>query len=148
MESPVGPITLYSNGTSLTGLEIGTTPEVSDPDAITATAVQQLSEYFAGTRTSFDLPVETRGTPFQESIWGALQNIPYGSSQSYGELGERAGKPGAARAVGSAVGANPLPIVIPCHRVLASDLKITGYSGGDGIATKQKLLALEGITYR
>ena len=148
IDSPLGPISLVSDGTALISLTIGTRASVSSPDAITQKAADQLAEYFAGKRQEFDLPLAPRGTVFQESVWKALRDIPFGHSRSYGELGTSAGKPGAARAVGSAVGANPIPIVIPCHRVLASDGKITGYSGGDGIPTKEKLLALEGITYR
>ncbi|MDA9787028.1 methylated-DNA--[protein]-cysteine S-methyltransferase [Pontimonas sp.] len=148
VESPLGRIALHSNGTALTHLDIGGKVATPQPDTITQTAAEQLAEYFDGQRTHFDLPLAPEGTAFQESIWSALQAIPYGDSLSYGELGLRAGRPGAARAVGAAVGANPLPIVIPCHRVLASDRKITGYSGGDGIPTKKKLLALEGISYR
>ncbi|HEV8013826.1 MAG TPA: methylated-DNA--[protein]-cysteine S-methyltransferase, partial [Pontimonas sp.] len=101
-----------------------------------------------GTRTTFDLPLKAEGTAFQQSIWKALQDIPHGQTTSYGKLGSAVGKPGSARAVGGAVGANPLPIVIPCHRVLASDRRITGYSGGEGIPTKEKLLDLEKISYR
>jgi methylated-DNA-[protein]-cysteine S-methyltransferase len=148
IDSPLGPLAVYSDGTALTGLEIGTTISNPDPDSITERASTQLREYFDGKRTTFDLPLKVQGTAFQESIWRALQRIPFGSTQSYGELGRAAGKPGAARAVGGAVGANPLPIVIPCHRILGSDHTITGYSGGEGIPTKKKLLALEGISYR
>jgi methylated-DNA-[protein]-cysteine S-methyltransferase len=148
IDSPLGPLAVFSDGTALTGLEIGTAISHATPDTITDRAASQLREYFQGKRTAFDLPLKVQGTPFQESIWSALQRIPFGSTQSYGELGRAAGKPGAARAVGGAVGANPLPIVIPCHRILGSDQRITGYSGGDGIPTKQKLLTLEGISYR
>jgi len=148
IDSPLGPITLTSDGHSLTHIDIGTKVVNSSPDAVIETASRQLDEYFAGTRKHFDLPLSVSGTPFQESIWFALQAIPHGETTSYGELGRSVGKPGSARAVGGAVGANPLPIVIPCHRVLASNSAITGYSGGDGIPTKQKLLALENISYR
>jgi len=148
IDSPLGPLALTSDGEFLIGLDIGT--RVSEPsrDAVIELAIRQLEEYFAGKRTTFDLPLKARGTAFQESIWKALQDIPYGQTTSYGELGSAVGKPGSARAVGGAVGANPLPIVIPCHRVLASDRRITGYSGGEGIPTKEKLLGLENISYR
>lgn len=148
IHSPLGPIALQSDGEFLTGVEIGGSVTSPTPDAITQAASQQLEEYFAGTRTTFDLPLKPSGTTFQESVWAALQDIPYGQTTSYGEVGRRVGKPGSARAVGGAVGANPLPIVIPCHRVLSSTLHITGYSGGDGIPTKEKLLALENISFR
>ena len=148
IESPLGPIALTSDGRHLTDLEIGRHVVKPTTDSIIDAASAQLGEYFAGHRTEFDLPLKATGTAFQESIWQALQKIPFGQTTSYGELGQAVGKPRSARAVGGAVGANPLPIVIPCHRVLASDRRITGYSGGDGIPTKEKLLDLEKISYR
>ncbi len=148
IDSPLGPIALTSDGDALTHIDIGTKVANPSPDAVIEAATRQLGEYFAGTRKNFDLPLKVSGTRFQEAIWSALQAIPHGETTSYGDLGRAVGKPGSARAVGGAVGANPLPIVIPCHRVLASTRAITGYSGGEGIPTKQKLLALENINYR
>jgi methylated-DNA-[protein]-cysteine S-methyltransferase len=148
IDSPLGPLRLTSDGEFLIGLDIGTRVPQPSSDAVIELAAQQLEEYFAGKRTTFDLPLKAQGTAFQQSIWSALQDIPYGQTTSYGELGSAIGKPGSARAVGGAVGANPLPIVIPCHRVLASDRRITGYSGGEGIPTKEKLLNLENVSYR
>jgi methylated-DNA-[protein]-cysteine S-methyltransferase len=104
-------------------------------------AARQLREYFAGKRTQFDLPLAPEGTAFQRSVWRQLQAIPYGETISYGELARRVGKPKASRAVGSANGANPLPIVIPCHRVIASDGTLGGFGGG--LPIKEMLLALE-----
>jgi len=104
-------------------------------------AVQQLREYFAGKRRGFDLPLAPKGTQFQRSVWRQLQGIPYGETISYGELARRVGNPKASRAVGSANGANPLPIVIPCHRVIAGDGTLGGFGGG--LPTKQTLLKLE-----
>ncbi len=104
-------------------------------------AVRQLREYFAGKRTGFDLPLAPRGTEFQRSVWRRLQEIPYGETISYGELARRVGNSKASRAVGSANGANPLPIVIPCHRVIAGNGTLGGFGGG--LPTKQILLALE-----
>jgi methylated-DNA-[protein]-cysteine S-methyltransferase len=147
-QSPLGPIALTSDGEYLTAVELGKSVSPSIPHPIIEAAISQLAQYFAGTRTTFDLPLKAEGTDFQKSIWAALQEIPYGQTISYGELGSAIGKPGSARAVGGAVGANPLPIIIPCHRVLASDRKITGYSGGEGIPTKEKLLARENISFR
>ena len=89
---------------------------------------------------TFELPLEVSGTKFQESVWGELLKIPSGETVSYAYVAQKIGKPKAARAVGGAVGANPIPIIIPCHRVMASNGAITGYSGGNGIKTKQKLL--------
>ena len=104
-------------------------------------ALRQLREYFAGKRAEFDLPLAPAGTAFQRSVWRQLQEIPYGETISYGELARRVGNPKASRAVGSANGANPLPIVIPCHRVIAGDGTLGGFGGG--LLTKQTLLALE-----
>ena len=102
----------------------------------------QLVEYFAGKRREFDLELAPYGTAFQLRVWRALRDIPYGAVRNYGDVARAIGQPGAARAVGGAVGSNPLPIVIPCHRVIASDGTIGGYSGG--LAIKHRLLALEG----
>lgn len=104
-------------------------------------AARQLREYFAGKRADFDLPLSPAGTAFQRSVWLQLQEIPYGETISYGELARRVGNPKASRAVGSVNGANPLPIVIPCHRVIAGDGTLGGFGGG--LPTKQTLLALE-----
>ena len=104
---------------------------------------EQLREYLAGTRTSFDLALAPNGTPFQQRVWRALTDIPYGAVCGYGDVARRIGKPGAARAVGQANGANPIPIIIPCHRVIAADGSIGGYSGG--LPIKRRLLALECI---
>jgi methylated-DNA-[protein]-cysteine S-methyltransferase len=103
--------------------------------------VGQLTEYFDGRRRKFDLPLAPRGTPFQQRVWRALLDIPYGETTSYGELASRIGQKSASRAVGLANGSNPLPIVIPCHRVIGSNGKLTGYGGG--LPLKERLLALE-----
>jgi methylated-DNA-[protein]-cysteine S-methyltransferase len=105
-------------------------------------AAAQLGEYFAGRRREFELALAPVGTDFQLRVWRALQTIPYGAVRNYGDIARAVGQAGAARAVGQANGCNPLPIVIPCHRVIASDGTIGGYSGGLGI--KHRLLALEG----
>jgi methylated-DNA-[protein]-cysteine S-methyltransferase len=106
-------------------------------------AVAQLVEYFAGRRTAFDLPLDLQGgTPFQQSVWDALLRIPRGGTTSYAELARRLGKPQAARAIGAAVGRNPVSIVVPCHRVLGTDGTLTGYAGG--LERKTALLQLEG----
>jgi methylated-DNA-[protein]-cysteine S-methyltransferase len=106
-------------------------------------AVAQLVEYFAGQRTGFDLPLDLQGgTPFQQSVWDALLRIPRGGTTSYAELARRLGKPQAARAIGAAVGRNPVSIVVPCHRVLGTDGTLTGYAGG--LERKTALLQLEG----
>lgn len=103
--------------------------------------MRQLSAYFAGKAEAFDLPLAPEGTAFQLNVWRQLGEIPYGETISYGELARRIGNPNACRAVGLANGTNPIPIVIPCHRVIGSNGKLTGYGGGLDI--KEKLLALE-----
>jgi methylated-DNA-[protein]-cysteine S-methyltransferase len=119
--------------------ERGTTPEPL------ARATRQLEEYFAGTRTEFDIPIDLRGTPFQRQVWTALAEIPYGKTVSYAELAEMVGRPGACRAVGQANGSNPIPIVLPCHRVVGSGGGIGGYGGG--LDMKRRLLELEGCPF-
>ena len=104
-------------------------------------ATRQLSEYFSGRRTVFTLPLVPEGTEFQRTVWRHLLDIPYGHTISYGELAKRLGKPKASRAVGAANGCNPLPIMMPCHRVIGADGKLTGFGGG--LPTKKALLTLE-----
>ena len=103
--------------------------------------IEQLTAYFAGELDTFDLPLAPRGTPFQRTVWAALQEIPYGETTSYGELAEQIGRPNAARAVGLANGKNPIGIIVPCHRVVGSGGDLTGYGGG--LARKQYLLDFE-----
>jgi methylated-DNA-[protein]-cysteine S-methyltransferase len=110
-------------------------------DAALAMARRQLSDYFAGERTAFDLPLRPAGAPFQLRVWEALLRIPYGETASYGELARELGHPGAARAVGAANGRNPLAIVVPCHRVIGASGSLTGYAGG--LECKRALLDLE-----
>jgi methylated-DNA-[protein]-cysteine S-methyltransferase len=111
-----------------------------DDDAV-ADVAEQLQEYFRGERRTFDLPLAPRGTEFQMDVWRALQRIPYGETRSYSGIAREIGRPAAVRAVGAANGANPIPIVIPCHRVVGSNGSLTGFGGG--IETKRWLLALE-----
>lgn len=113
---------------------------VRDDDTFGA-AVRQLGEYFAGTRTTFDLALNPSGTPFQRLVWDALRTIPYGEVRSYGEIAEQIGRPGAARAVGLANGSNPIAVIVPCHRVIGASGALTGYGGG--LPRKQFLLDLE-----
>ena len=110
-------------------------------------AAKQLGEYFAGKRKNFDLPISVSGTEFQREVWKQINALGFGEVASYGELGLGTGRATAGRAVGGAVGANPIPIIVPCHRVLASNNRITGYSGGEGIPTKVWLLTHEGIAH-
>lgn len=106
-------------------------------------AREQLDGYFAGTRKQFDLPLAPQGTEFQRSVWQALRQIPFGQIRSYAEQARAIGKPNAVRAVGAANGRNPIPIFIPCHRVIGSNRSLTGFAGG--LPTKQFLLRLEGV---
>lgn len=153
LDSPIGRIEIVGDGSSVVALSIERDgrlpweqlPESSDP--ILERAAAQLEEYFAGERHDFDLPVSLAGTAFQLAIWEQLVSLEWGEVVSYGELGLATGRATAGRAVGGAVGANPVPIIVPCHRVLASDGRITGYSAGAGIPTKSWLLAHEGIAH-
>jgi methylated-DNA-[protein]-cysteine S-methyltransferase len=154
IESPIGRIELTSDGDAITSLTIekdGRLPLDDEPDssnAVLELAAQQLGEYFAGSRLDFEVPLNVGGTAFQHAVWAELAAIPFGEVSSYGELGRATGRPTAGRAVGGAIGANPVPILVPCHRVLASDGRITGYSAGNGIPTKVWLLEHEGIAHR
>jgi len=114
---------------------------VEDADR-TAEVRRQLDEYFAGRRQEFDLPLAPRGTPFELSVWEHLRRIPFGETRSYADVARALGKPAATRAVGRANGANPIPIVVPCHRVIGSNGSLTGFGGG--LAAKARLLELEG----
>ena len=153
IESPIGRLEITSDGTSITSLAIeraGHLPWEELPERSTAvldTAVTQLNEYFAGERRDFDVPVLLRGTEFQQAVWAELNQLPFGEVTSYGAVGISTGRPTAGRAVGGAVGANPVPIIVPCHRILASNHRITGYSAGEGIPTKAWLLEHEGIPH-
>jgi methylated-DNA-[protein]-cysteine S-methyltransferase len=154
MDSPLGRLELLSLDGKVVGVEIerrGRLTHDGEPSSsspVLDKARKQIDEYFAGKRKSFQIPVSLSGTEFQRSVWTAVTDIPFGKVLSYGEVGHETGRPTAGRAVGGAVGANPVPIIIPCHRVLASDGRITGYSGGNGIETKAWLLDHEGIAHR
>ncbi len=106
----------------------------------------QVEEYFQGERTEFDVPLKIEGTGFQKTVWDQIASIPFGETLSYGEIAHLINKPNAVRAVGNACGNNPIPLIIPCHRVLASNQQLGGYSSG--LETKRLLLQHEGITYR
>lgn len=116
-------------------------PDWSEDENPLREPIRQLRAYFAGDLETFDLPLAPQGTPFQQKVWTELCEIPYGETISYGELARRIGNPNASRAVGLANGSNPIPIIIPCHRVIGSNGKLTGYGGG--LPIKEKLLALE-----
>ncbi|SMH34837.1 methylated-DNA-[protein]-cysteine S-methyltransferase [Rathayibacter oskolensis] len=152
--SPLGRIQIGSDGESIVSLDIekeGVLPHDHLPDAdlpVLEAAVAQLGEYFDGARRRFDLPLVLRGTAFQLEIWEELQRVGWGEITSYGALGAATGRLRSGRPIGGAVGANPIPIIVGCHRVLAGDGRITGFSAGEGIATKAWLLDHEGIAHR
>lgn len=148
MDTPVGRMLVAGNEAGLRYALFGEGRAETQPrpgwredGARLAEPVRQLRAYFAGTLRRFDLPLAAEGTPFQQRVWQELLNIPYGETISYGELARRIGKPSGSRAVGLANGANPISIVIPCHRVIGSNGKLTGYGGG--LKTKEWLLAME-----
>jgi methylated-DNA-[protein]-cysteine S-methyltransferase len=140
--APFGEILVAKEGNAV--VEIRFRAGVIDgrrDDRAVADVAAQLQQYFRGERRAFDLPLAPRGTEFQQLVWSALQRIPYGETRSYSDIAREIGRPAAVRAVGAANGANPIPIVIPCHRVVGSNGSLTGFGGG--IETKRWLLALE-----
>jgi methylated-DNA-[protein]-cysteine S-methyltransferase len=145
ISTSIGELTLFvDDDGAITRLDFGGI-EADAPDggegAVLDHAAAQLSEYLAGERTTFDLPLRASGNAFEQLVWAELARIPYGETASYGEIARRIGHPGAARAVGHANGRNPIAIVVPCHRVIGSDGSLTGYAGG--LDLKRALLALE-----
>ncbi|TYL51577.1 methylated-DNA--[protein]-cysteine S-methyltransferase [Nocardioides sp. BGMRC 2183] len=149
-DSPIGPLRIVERDGAITAIEF--TPfrdgdgrprgDRDDQCPVLTRAVEQLEEYFVGTRTTFDLPLSPVGTAWQHSVWEQLRAIEYGETASYGQIASRLGKSNAAsRAVGLANGANPIPIVVPCHRVIGANGTLTGYAGG--LERKQQLLSLE-----
>ncbi|MFM8649446.1 MAG: methylated-DNA--[protein]-cysteine S-methyltransferase [Actinomycetota bacterium] len=145
--SPIGDLRLVASPNGLRRIDL---PPAGEPEStwveestpILTEVVRQLTEYFAGDRRTFDLPLEPEGTDFQLSVWKVLRAIPFGQTISYGEQARRLGDANKARAVGSANGRNPLPIVVPCHRVVGADGSLTGFSGG--VDAKRWLLEYEG----
>lgn len=148
IDSPIGPLTLAGDGSTLMHLRMADQSHEPDrsawhpagPDAF-ADVAEQLDAYFAGSLTEFDVDLELAGTEFQRRVWAALQTIPYGETRSYGEIAGQIGSPSASRAVGLANGRNPISIIVPCHRVVGAAGSMTGYAGG--IDRKRMLLSLE-----
>jgi len=141
LHSPVGDLTIFEEDGAIVSLDWGWVARQT-PTALLERAKQQIDAYMDGDLTAFELPLAPRGTPYRQAVWQALCEIPYGQTRSYGEIAARAG--GSPRSVGQANGHNPIPIIIPCHRVV-SGTDIGGYSGGEGLPTKRWLLALEGV---
>ncbi len=147
LETPIGTLQLVSDGRYLKaihfpGMHDNTHGTGQHLDDVLSACIDQLTEYFSGERHAFDLPLNAGGTGFQQTVWSALVDIPYGELRSYRDIANAIGKPKAARAVGAANGRNPLPIVVPCHRVIGSDGSLTGFAGG--LPMKTQLLTLEG----
>ncbi|RYG32323.1 methylated-DNA--[protein]-cysteine S-methyltransferase [bacterium] len=144
--SPIGTLRLVSDGEGLVGLYLPDhkrepLPVAEGSDAVLTEASRQLDRYFAGESAEFDLPLRAKGTPFQQTVWAELRRIPRGETISYGELAKRIGQPTAVRAVAGANARNPISIVVPCHRVIGTSGKLTGYAGG--LTAKEYLLGLE-----
>lgn len=153
-QSPIGKLTIVADDTAIKALyfEARDFTQNDFPGAVENTnhlllqkTIKQLDEYFNGRRTDFDLSLAPNGTPFQKSVWKQLQNIPFGEAISYADLALKVGNGNASRAVGGANGRNPIPVIIPCHRVISSDGSLGGFSGG--LNVKEQLLALEDIKY-
>lgn len=152
IDTPAGDLLLLSNGEVLTGIHWKVfkrrpliTSDWTENKTVFKEVVNQLGECFAGKRTTFTIAYAFTGTDFQKSVWRELENIPYGTHTSYQAIASAIGKPKAVRAVGTAVGSNPLSIIVPCHRVLTSSAKISGYAGG--VESKAYLLAAERIVF-
>lgn len=145
IHTPIGWLLLREEDGALCALSAvnGPCAEAPEESALLCEAKAQLQAYFAGERRAFDLPIAPRGTAFETAVWRALEAIPYGQTRTYGEIAAQIGKPGASRAVGRACGRNPILLVVPCHRVIGSGGRLTGFAAG--LDTKRALLALEGV---
>jgi methylated-DNA-[protein]-cysteine S-methyltransferase len=142
LETPLGRMTLLEEDGRLTALDWGDKSAAGGPSPLLLEGKRQLLQYFAGERRDFELPLDPRGSPFERRVWALMLEIPYGQTRSYGELARAlAAMP---QEIGQACGRNPLPVLIPCHRVLAAAGRLGGYSGGKGAETKRRLLVLEG----
>ena len=148
-DTPIGAITILANENSIIGIDFGIVRQTNSLEKMTPVVEQcicELDEYFNKKRKKFDVKIELFGTDFQKKVWNALMTIPYGKTCSYGAIARAVGNSKAMRAVGSANGANPIPIIVPCHRVIASSGDIGGYSGG--LAIKRTLMSIENITLK
>lgn len=142
IETPIGPLSLQADESAVSAMRFGA-GGAQDASPLLDAAEAQLREYFAGARRTFDLPLAPHGTAFQQRVWMVLRAIPYGETRTYGELAAAIDSPNASRAVGMANHRNPIPIIIPCHRVIGANGTLTGHAGR--LEVKRKLLALEGI---
>jgi methylated-DNA-[protein]-cysteine S-methyltransferase len=148
VDSPIGPITLIAQGEKIVRVELGKKARTEGSSKVLTEAKNQLAAYFSGKLERFTVPIDAIGTEFQKSVWKEIAKIGFGRKLSYGEIAEKIGNPAASRAVGAAVGSNPTPLFVGCHRVLGSTGKITGFTGGKGIKTKAWLLEHEQIEFR
>lgn len=146
VDTPLGKLLLAASEKGLTRSTYDFQPQPQRSSPMLEQAAQQVQEWFAGARPDFDLPLDLGGTEFQRAVWQQLRAIPRGQYRTYGEIAQALGKPGGARAVGGACGANPLLLIIPCHRVLAKDGRLGGFSSG--LDLKRQLLKLEGINWQ
>ncbi len=148
VDTPIGPLLVAGDGQKLRTVHFAPSRPEDDwkhePSAF-ADVAKQLTEYFAGEREAFDLALDMCGTSFQLEVWSALRRIPYGEVRSYADMARAIGRPKAVRAVGAANGANPIPIIVPCHRVIGSNGSLTGFGGG--LDVKRRLLELERLRY-
>lgn len=142
MSSPIGPLTLVEEDGAIVQLLFGAYGSDGTKTPVLSEAERQLTEYFSGRRREFTLPLKPAGTAFQQAVWQALRGIPFGETRSYAEIAQSVKRPRAFRAVGMANHCNPIPVIIPCHRVVGSDGSLTGYAGG--LEAKRILLHLEG----
>lgn len=139
--SPFGQVQIGHRDGRIVSIRCGSFASPHVPSEVSDQANHQLQEYFAGKRTTFDLPLDPEGTPFQLAVWNCMREIPYGETRTYGQIAAAIGRPTAARAVGQAANRNPIWIVIPCHRIVGSNRSLTGYAGG--LSMKSALLELE-----
>jgi methylated-DNA-[protein]-cysteine S-methyltransferase len=143
VDTPIGTLWLSRDERGLSHVDFAGPPGARSGDPLLAEAEAQLTAYFAGERTRFELPLSPRGTDFQRSVWVAVDAVPYGATTTYSALAAQLGRPRACRAVGAANGRNPLPVVVPCHRVVGAAGALTGYGGG--LERKRALLDLESV---
>lgn len=140
LSSPLGPLTVFEDEAAVVAVEFGRAPP-GEETPLLEEARRQLDAYFDGRLRDFSLPLAPAGSAFQRAVWGAISTIPYGETRTYDDLANALGS--AARAIGGACGRNPIPIIVPCHRVVGAGGRLTGYSGGEGTDTKRVLLVLE-----
>ena len=148
IQSPIGPITLIAQGEKIVRVELGKKARAEGSSKVLTDAKKQLEAYFSGKLDRFSVPIEAVGTEFQKSVWKEIAKLGFGRAISYGQIAAKIGNPAASRAVGAAVGSNPTPLLVGCHRVLGTSGKITGFTGAKGIKTKAWLLNHEEIEFR